>query len=45
MHAELKETLVSKEELVTNLLNLVYHQTYEVEHQAKLLHDTDQQHI
>ena len=43
VHAELKKLLVTKEELVTDLTNLVYRRTDDVEKLSKIKTDADRQ--
>ena len=43
VHTELKKLLVTKEELVTDLTNLVYRRTDEVEKLSKIQADSDKQ--
>ena len=43
MNAELKNTLESKEELVTDLKNIIYRHADELEKQSKMLKDADKQ--
>ena len=43
VHAELKKLLVTKEELVTDLTNLVYRRTDEVEKLTRIRVDTDKE--
>jgi hypothetical protein len=42
-HRELKKLLVTKEELVTDLMNIMYHHTDAVEKLTKIQADTDKQ--
>ena len=43
IHKELKKLLVTKEELVTNLTNIMYHHTDAVEKLAEIQADLDKQ--
>ena len=43
VHTELKNLLVTKEDLVTDLMNLVYRRTDEVEKLSKIQADSDKQ--